>query len=154
MYIQNEFKLDFVGVGFGHSGTSWLFKCLEEHPQIEVSIKKETKFFRDHFDKGIEYYKKFFNDHDEKKIQGEFTPSYVYDQNVPSRIHEMFPNTKIIIIIRDPAEFVRSAYYFNEQRGIISFTDINQKIQSDLKDNTTLGYKIISNTKFNLLPYF
>ena len=137
-------KRRFVGVGVGHSGTTWLFNCLDEHPEISGSKPKETKFFREEFDKGLAYYQKKFFTNKNASVLGEFTPSYIYNPEIAKRIKESFPNTKIIVVLRDPLEFIRSAYYFDKQRGIIAFTDLNQQISEDLQNPSSRGHYLIS----------
>ena len=42
---ENAFKLDFVGIGFLRSGTTWLYGLLRVHPQICMSREKELFLF-------------------------------------------------------------------------------------------------------------
>ena len=38
-------KVNFIGIGVQKAGTSWLAKCLNEHPDIYIHKKKEAHFF-------------------------------------------------------------------------------------------------------------
>ncbi len=45
MKPNNDFKIDFIGIGATKSGTTWIAQCLKEHPQICGSSIKEINFF-------------------------------------------------------------------------------------------------------------
>ena len=57
-------KLDFIGIGTARSNTTWLYKCLQEHPDIFMPQKKELHFFDSdsQFNKGINFYNNYFVD--------------------------------------------------------------------------------------------
>ena len=38
-------KINFIGIGVQKAGTSWLAKCLNEHPEIHIHPKKEAHYF-------------------------------------------------------------------------------------------------------------
>jgi hypothetical protein len=124
-FKDSSFTLDFVGIGAPRSGTTWVAECLSDHPQINLSKEKEVDFFssQDHFvelfnlrnrwDKGIEYYKTLFPElKTQHKVSGEFSVSYLSDEKAPGRIHEFFPDTKIIVCLRKPQEMITSYYYW------------------------------------------
>ncbi len=148
---NNKFKIDFIGIGSGHSATTWIFNCLKEHPQICGSNPKETKFFRDYHHKGLQYYKKFYQHCPANKIKGEFTPSYMYREKVAKRIKKVFPRIKLIVCLRNPIERLISQYLFVAQRGEVKFNKLENKILKDLQTSQNrdfiekgLYYKYIS----------
>tara|TARA_B100000508_G_scaffold24443_2_gene17620 strand:+ start:14460 stop:15284 length:825 start_codon:yes stop_codon:yes gene_type:complete len=91
-----------INVGAQKSGTSWLYKCLEDHPDICTSSGKETHFFSRHYNNGTNYVSKYFDRCDKAKFLYEGSTSYLYSKEAPKRIKSNFPTTKIIIILRDP----------------------------------------------------
>jgi len=106
------FKLDFIGIGAQKSATSWIYKCLLEHPEICGCPNKETHFFsRDKdFKKGPNFYKKYFIHCDPNKVVGEFSTSYLSDKNAYKRIKKYFPEVKIIVCLRNPIDRAFSHY--------------------------------------------
>ena len=117
---KDNFKVNFIGIGATRCGTTWISKCLSEHPEICFSRRKEVKFFMDkygNYEKGIKWYKKQFPQCGKNKIKGEFTPEYLYSTEVPQRIKECFPKTKLIICLRNPIERVYSNYFYQKNRG-------------------------------------
>ena len=110
-------EIDFIGVGAQKSGTSWIYACLYEHPEICAPIKEIHYFSRErNFKKGIEWYKNIFNTCKKGQLKGEFSTTYLYDGKTPDRIKKEFPNTKIIISLRNPVDRAFS-HYRNEIKG-------------------------------------
>ncbi|MBU3926055.1 sulfotransferase [Patescibacteria group bacterium] len=128
--MNNDFKLDFVGIGAPRSGTTWISRCLDEHPQICFSKTKEFHFFM--FDKryqrGLNYLKKQFTHCQPNTIKGEWSVDYLYSEEVAQRIKKDFPDTKILICLRDPVERAHNHFLFQKQNSNIghhhNFKDI------------------------------
>ncbi len=40
---QQDFKIDFVGIGVEKSATTWIYNCLREHPEIFLPLKDNQK---------------------------------------------------------------------------------------------------------------
>lgn len=102
--------IDFIGLGAQKSGTSWAYACLYEHPQICAPIKEIHFFSRPRFEKGREWYENHFTKCKEGKIQGEFSTSYLYSKEASERIYALYPDARLIAILRNPAERAYSHY--------------------------------------------
>jgi hypothetical protein len=94
--------VDFIGVGAQKSGTSWTYACLYEHPQICAPVKEIHFFSRDRFEKGKRWYEEHFIRCAPHTLCGEFSTSYLYSKEAPERIHRLYPQVKIIAILRNP----------------------------------------------------
>ena len=116
-----EIKLDFIGIGAQKAGSTWLYKNLSQHPQVNIN-KKEINFFNDKFsfyskrfgsnyDKGLDWYKLKLNI-EENQLNGEITPNYLYDSKVPKRINKHFPKIKILVVLRNPIDRAYSQFDF------------------------------------------
>ena len=117
--MDKEFKVDFIGVGFSRSGTTWIGKCLADHPEICFSNPKELHFFNRDADlaKGREFYAKYFSEcSEEAKIYGEFTPEYYMVPDMAQRIKNMFPEAKLIFSMRNPMERAFSHYVYRKRK--------------------------------------
>ena len=102
--------MDFIGVGAQKSGTSWIYACLYEHPQICAPIKEIHFFSRKKYEKGIDWYLDKFSTCSANTLKGEFSTSYLYDKRSPVKIYKHFPNVKIIMVLRDPTKRAFSQY--------------------------------------------
>ncbi|MCH8546484.1 MAG: sulfotransferase [Cryomorphaceae bacterium] len=107
----------FIIVGAQKSGTSTLYDMLAKHPKVYRNDKKELHFFDFNFNAGKEFYREQLMC-PEGMITGEASPFYMYHPAVAARIAQMYPNIKLIFILRDPAERALSHYRMNAERGI------------------------------------
>lgn len=119
-------KLDFVGVGPGRSGTSWLHANFATHPQVALPKApiKEVYFFDENYQRGFGWYQKHFAESDAlvDKCIGEFGPSYFDVAEAPERIQAHNPNCKIIISVRDPVERAFSVFLHLARLGRVAQT--------------------------------
>ena len=101
---------NFLGIGAQRAGTTWLYNCLNEHPDVFVSSEKEIHFFSHKFERGVAWYEEYFQGRTTESAVGEITPNYL---NVPAaipRIAEVAPDTNLLVILREPLDRARSAY--------------------------------------------
>jgi|GEM_PF-558405 len=109
-------------VGAAKSGTTFLWHNLKNHPNIFVpddELFKEPAFFSDkgkHL--GISQYLEIFkNAGKNHKWVGEASTAYLTDPHSAKQIYTFNPNSKIIIILRDPVERAYSLYNWMVQDG-------------------------------------
>jgi len=116
--IGNQSLIDFIGIGNGRSGSTWISECLAQHPDVLFSSeksRKELKFFCvasnwSNYEKGIDWYLKQFPPYQEGKVRGEFCPSYLHDKKSHLKIKEHFPGVKIIAVLRNPIDWIYASY--------------------------------------------
>ena len=112
--------IDFIGIGAQKSGTSWVYACLYEHPEICAPIKEIHFFSRSRFEKGSAWYESHFKKCSQWSKKGEFSTSYLYSPEAPMRIKKQYPKVKIIAILRDPIARAYSHYRNAIKAGEIS----------------------------------
>jgi hypothetical protein len=103
---------NFLCIGTQRSGSTWLYKCLSEHPDVFLPTVKEVSFFDSHYAKGVSYYESFYADAGDAKAVGDVTPGYIYGKDCPARIAEHLPEAKMIAVLRNPIDRAHSAYEF------------------------------------------
>ncbi|MFP4401627.1 MAG: sulfotransferase family protein [Candidatus Nanoarchaeia archaeon] len=116
-----EKKVDFFIVGFQKTGTSSLANYLNESDKIKV-LQEPNYFCKDFHKESSKYHKhnKFYNirnetdyfnlfkDIDSNVLLGDKSPNYLYSRVAAEQIYNHNPNAKIIIMIRDPLNFLTS----------------------------------------------
>jgi hypothetical protein len=111
---------NFIVIGPGKTGTTWLYQCLAEHPQIRLARHtKETVFFTDYYDRGMGWYEKFFEGCDGAAAIGEVSNTYFFSPEAPARIARHLPKAKLIAVLRNPVERVVSLYLFRRRNGLV-----------------------------------
>jgi len=120
---------DFLVVGAGKSGTTSLHYYLDEHPEIFMPKNKETWFFHlvnnpnktilktiPNLPTNFFSYLSLFKDVGNNQICGEITPSYLYYHDLTikniKKYHPKWIDLKIIIILREPVDKIKSHYKF------------------------------------------
>lgn len=144
---------DFFVIGPGRTGTTSLFYYLNEHPCLVKSAYDELGFFDVNFHLGLQWYRSLFPTiFTKRKIKSktnhfqtyDVSPSYVRRPWVAKRMHELFPKSKHIVVLRNPVDKTYSHYYLagfkfdknnkpiNKQRTELrSFEDV---INDDMKN--------------------
>lgn len=110
----------FIGLGAQRSGTSWIYACLYEHPQLHMPFKEVNFFGRDEqYEKGLTWYENHFSGQPEGKLSGEFSTTYLDSDVAPGRIYKYHPEVKLIVSLRNPVERALSNYYNNIMGGLV-----------------------------------
>lgn len=133
MENYNKPDLDFMGIGFIKCGTTWLYDCLSEHPEVCMSHIKETRFFVNNdilndFSR-IENYKHYFDGCKRGQLKGEFSPQYIESDLALKQIKEFYPDIKFILMLRNPVERAISKYFFDLK---YSEKDIKRQVDKDI----------------------
>jgi len=121
---------NFFIVGAPKAGTTSLHAYLNDIPGIYMSPIKEPRYFLvgdspKHFTLPIrdkKKYLKLFEKAREEKIIGEASPQYLHDSQTPKLIHQIIPQAKILISLRDPVERLFSSYLMLIRNGKIKTT--------------------------------
>ena len=113
-------RLDFAGVGAAKSGTSWIARCLAEHPEICMSEPKELNYFCTRaiwpaFDVNNSLgpgwlAQRFARCRPDQRL-GEFSPNYLCDPSSPHLLHSHNPEIRLLFCFRNPVDAVVSYYH-------------------------------------------
>jgi hypothetical protein len=112
---------NFYIAGAPRCGTTALYTYLGEHPNIFLPKIKELHYFASDFPdvqkiifKSVDEYLTIFADAGEQhQAVGEVSPLYYYSNVALKNIREFDPSIKIILILRNPVDFVQSVHQLN-----------------------------------------
>ncbi|UCG77255.1 MAG: sulfotransferase domain-containing protein [Nitrospirota bacterium] len=112
-------------VGAPKSGTTAIYHYLNGHPDIFMSEVKEPYYFGNDIHYRMkrmseEEYMLLFSKAPEEKYRGEASVTYLYSESAPYEIKAFNPDSKIIIILRDPVEMM---YSLHSQLCFTAFED-------------------------------
>jgi len=117
---DKEFHVDFMGVGSGKCGSTWIYENIIRHPEVCDKNLKELNYFSDLYtEHDFGWYEKQFANCDHCHIKGEFSVTYLAHPDAPKRIKKHFPEIKIIAIVRDPVKRAHSNYLHSIRKGDI-----------------------------------
>lgn len=110
----------FIIGGTIKAATTSLFNYISAHPQVCGSRVKETYFFSQGYsgdsEEDYKRYASFFSPTSEHRVLLEASPNYLaYKENVAPRIKKLFPDIKLLFILRNPVGRLYS--HFNFAKG-------------------------------------
>ncbi|MEM8830775.1 MAG: tetratricopeptide repeat protein [Cyanobacteria bacterium P01_G01_bin.19] len=147
---KKEFGPDFIIAGASKSGTSSIYHYLNHHPQVLLSHKKEIDFYWKNFKRGIDWYLAHFPSITDRAdfLTGEATPNYLRFPHAARRIKQTFPQTKIIILLRNPADRAISWHYHKFNTGLTN-EDLGTAVATEMERLKTITPKEITKTSFH-----
>lgn len=147
---------NFLVFGAAKSGTTSIYKYLEQHPDVFMSSFKEPGFFAFEGEKptlngpgaqkwvdkwvvtDLESYQKLFTDYNGEKAIGEASPYYIYYPKSAATIHKHVPNIKLIAILRNPVDRAFSNYVWavrDRAESITNFQDALAAEENRIQEN-------------------
>lgn len=152
-------KTNFFIVGAAKAGTSALHDIIGTHKDVFMSPVKEPNFFsndiniekfrkgylRKHnftnetnknfghemFVKNKKDYDRLFENANDRKIIGESSVSYLYSKVAAREIYDYNPNSKVLVLLRDPVERAYSHYLMNLKVGFTNNLNFVNEIEKD-----------------------
>jgi hypothetical protein len=121
---------DFVGIGTQKAGTTWWYEAVSSHPQVysRADVHKERHFFD-------RYAMQPFGPDDSARYRGwfprppgqstgEWTPDYLGMPWVPPLVSLAAPQTKLLVLLRDPVDRVSSGLaHVQRDTGRVTLAD-------------------------------
>lgn len=114
---------NFLVIGAMKSGTTSLYNYLRAHPQVFMPKLKEVDFFTEELNwhRGFQWYERHFASAQPTHVAiGEASTSYTkYPRyaGVAERISEHLPGARLVYVVRDPIQRIRSHYQHNVALG-------------------------------------
>lgn len=150
--MKNKLNINFFIVGAAKSGTTSLYKYLNQHPDVffpnvkephyyatvkssNKSMSRKPKSGREYHDKNIdskEDYLNLYKYSKGQKILADASPSYLWDKEAAKRIYKDNPEAKILIVIRNPVLRTHSHFLMDLKTGVQREENIIKAINKDL----------------------
>lgn len=112
---QNKNRIPkFMIIGFPKSGTQSLVRNLNQHPDVFVPTEEPWFFFLNPKNRTLKQYLHLF---EPDKTNGDKSPGYIFEEEAMVKIKQFFPDTKLIICLRHPIQFLHSFYHHRVMDG-------------------------------------
>lgn len=132
--------IDFFVVAAARGGTTWLYFCLKDHPQICLSKKKEfVPFDRDGHISEEAIQAQFENCNKPNALRGVMPVSISPRQDGSLLVKKHFPGSKIIMFLRNPIERAYSQYKHHVAKGRLEGLTFSEVIRG-AADVTRYGF--------------
>ncbi|MCB9598541.1 MAG: sulfotransferase [Sandaracinaceae bacterium] len=130
----------FYCVGTQKAGTTWLYDCLVEHPDVFLPEHKEVNWFRAWAGKpslyeghGLAPYERLFDEANGQKARGDISPGLL-GARCAEILHDISPDATVIAILRDPAERAHSHYHMLAGRHRMPF-DFDELLEDPTRED-------------------
>lgn len=124
---MNRILPNFFIVGAAKSGTTSMYRYLEQHPDVYMPSFKEPHWFARvkpssglivHSVTSEDEYLQLFEGWKGEQAIGEASPSYLWDVAAPDRIKQEVPDARIIVLLREPVGRAFSHYLMDVREGL------------------------------------
>ena len=132
---------DFVIAGVMKCGTTSLFNHLISHRCVAEPLVKGVKYFNRNLERGEAWYRANFPSEEEMQalrategfgLTGESSPDYLPNPEAALLLHQLRPDVRLIVLLRDPVDRALSHYHYRKVRG-----RENRSFEDAIKDNLT-----------------
>lgn len=111
-------------IGVNKAGSSWLYQLLGRHPDVFMAEAKELYFFGtegrpEERPSSLEDYHRHFPFQEPFRYFGDATVMYYREPAVAKEIQDYNPEAKILAIVRDPIDRLRSQFQYQKQLGLL-----------------------------------
>lgn len=110
-------RVNLFVIGVKKAGTSWLYRLLDFHPEIYMCAEKELYYFGNDYPAHRARYHAHFPFDQPFRFFGEATPEYFRLEGVADELVEYNPEAKLLAILRDPIDRLRSEFTYQKQLG-------------------------------------
>ncbi len=127
---------NFFIVGAPKCGTTSMDSYLKQHPEIYIPRQKELHHFGEDLDFRIprvdrEKYLSYFAGAVNEKILGESSVWYMFSRSAAEEIHRFNPESKILIMLRNPIDVLYSLHSQLLYSGDEDITDFEQALAAE-----------------------
>lgn len=148
---------DFLIIGAPKCGTTSLFQYLGQHPKIYTPPEKEPHFYsyagegRPHWGtESVEEYTALFEEAGPAQFCFEASTWYLYSHTAAEKIQEYAPDTKCIVLLRQPVDRAYSAWSFRVQQGweTLGFSEAIEHEEERITDGAWWGTHYLNTGRY------
>ena len=149
---SSERQPDFFLVGAPKCGTTAMHVSLREHPDVFMPAEKEHNHFATDLVPATdpyasrEHYLALFRDASFEKRVGETSVFHLYSKSAAENIRAFHADAKILVMLRDPLEFVASYHSQMVWNGDEDLADLAEAL--DAEDVRRAGAHVPANLRF------
>lgn len=153
---------DFLIIGAMKAGTTAIAEVMDSHPEIYIPQSKEPTYFIDRDEEFIfgdrkrgkythgprtkKAYEDLFKSAPLYALKGEASTQYLANPISPKLVHDANPDTKVIVVLREPIARAFSAYSYNktiQRERANTFSEALCEELSGARDNYYFAFRYL-----------
>ncbi len=145
-------KPNFFLVGAPKCATSSMYQYLRQHPDIFLTPYKQPHYFStdlwhrhsDFYDAYMtpEGYLSLYKEAQHETVLGEASEWYLYSSTAAEEIHKFNPDAKILILLRNPVDFLYSLHSQLLLAGEEKFQNFHEALEATVEDRRAKGMRV------------
>ncbi|MFT5329593.1 MAG: hypothetical protein ACI9KA_000670 [Parasphingorhabdus sp.] len=134
--LQPSLRPNLLGIGAAKCGTTWFADQLSSHQDIFLPPQKElgALYYNDLEDR-LQEYQAYFVGAEDARVRCDFSVRYLSEPNASAAAARHTPDTRVLVILRDPVDQVQSHYWhqvrqnFSQPKAVKPQPDIFEAIE-------------------------
>jgi hypothetical protein len=114
-------RVELFHIGPQKAGTTWVYRCLREHPGVACAPRDSVHYFDMFYGRGRDWYASHWRHADDGQKLFDATPSYIRSPWAPQRIAHENPEARIVLCLRDPIERAFSHFWHEKKKRRFEF---------------------------------
>lgn len=134
-------KLDFIVIGGQKCGSTYIHTVINQHPDVQMPMGESAHFESpDYENGGLKQLEQLLSKLDQTKKIGIKRPNYLCKAEVVDRIYNFDKDMKLIVILRNPIDRLKSSYFHRMNYGVSPILPLNEGIDKLLQGKLKKKY--------------
>jgi hypothetical protein len=113
--------VDLFHIGPQKAATTWVYRCLQAHPEVACPARHEIHYFDVFYARGRGWYESFFTGATEGQKLFDPTTTYIRSPWAAERIAEENSAAQIVLCLRNPIERAHSHWWHERKKEAIRY---------------------------------
>jgi hypothetical protein len=109
-------------MGVSKAASTWIYRCLQEHPDVFVPESDSLRFFDMRYHEGLEGYEAMFASAKPGQLKVDPSPTYFRSPVAAKRIACHYPNARFVLSLRNPIERAFSQFWHEKKQGRFDYS--------------------------------
>ena len=109
-------------MGVSKAASTWIYRCLQEHPAVFVPASDSLRFFDMRYHEGLAGYEAMFADARPGQLKVDPSPTYFRSPVAAKRISRHYPEARFVLSLRNPIDRAFSQFWHEKKQGRFDYT--------------------------------
>lgn len=109
-------------MGVSKAASTWIYRCLREHPDVFVPKSDSLRFFDMRYHEGLAGYEEMFASARPGQLKVDPSPTYFRSPVAARRIARHYPHARFVLSLRNPVDRAFSQFWHEKKQGRFDYT--------------------------------